>query len=97
MKETAHVALCEVTLRLFGIDSLKAKRGIKKSLMARLHNRFNVAVSEVRHLDAWDRLGIALTSVSNSRKVIDGTFSQVLTFLEEDRRFVVEDYSLTRV
>jgi uncharacterized protein YlxP (DUF503 family) len=95
MSEAVHVGLCEVTIRLFAIDSLKAKRGIKKSLMARLHNRFNVAVAEVRYHDSWDRLGLALVSVCTSRKVTDGVFSQVLTFLEDDLRGIVEDYSVT--
>jgi len=97
MKETTHVALCEVTIRLFAIESLKVKRGIKKSAMARLRNRFNVSIAEVRFLDSRELIGLALAGVSNSRKVLDGLFSDVLTFLEQDLRLVVEDFSLTHL
>ncbi|MBI4862327.1 MAG: DUF503 domain-containing protein [Candidatus Riflebacteria bacterium] len=91
------MGLCEVRIRLWAIDSLKAKRGIAKSLLARMHNRFNVAVAEVRYLDSKEHLGLAVVSVANSRKVVDGLLSSVVTFLEDDLRFEVEDLALTYV
>ena len=90
---TAHVGVAEVRIRLTAIDSLKAKRGISKSLIARVHNKFNVSISEVHHLDSKDLLGIAVAAVANSRATVDGVLAQVVTFMEEDRRFEVEDYS----
>ena len=97
VKTVAHVGVCELTLRLFGIESLKAKRGIARSLIARIHNRFNVSVSEVHFLDSKELLGIGLACVSNSRPVIDSLFAQVVRFMEEDRRFEIESYSTTFV
>ncbi|MDP3793591.1 MAG: DUF503 domain-containing protein, partial [Candidatus Uhrbacteria bacterium] len=41
------VGLCRVWLRLPQNHSLKDKRQVVKSLIARLHNKFNVAVAEV--------------------------------------------------
>lgn len=94
---TAHVGIAEVTIRLFAIDSLKGKRGIAKSLIARVHNRFNVSIAEVHHLDSHDLLGVAVAAVANSRKVVDGTLAEVVSFMEDDRRFEVESYSTTFV
>ena len=90
---TAHVGVAEVTIRLSAIDSLKAKRGIAKSLIARVHNRFNVSVSEVHHLDSMDLLGVGVAAIANSRATVDGVLAQVIQFMEEDRRFEVEEVS----
>lgn len=92
-----HVGITQVTLRLHAIDSLKAKRGISKSLVAGLRNRFNVSVSEVEHQDSKRYLGLGLASVSSSRAVIDQTFMKVMEVLQDDRRFELEEYEQTYV
>lgn len=90
-----HIGTCELRLRLHQIDSLKAKRGICKNLVAQLRNRFNVSVSEVEHLDSKEYLGLGIGAVSSSRAVIDQSFMRILEVLSDDRRFEVEDYSQT--
>jgi uncharacterized protein YlxP (DUF503 family) len=94
---TVHVGLCEMTLRLFGIDSLKAKRGISRSLIARLHNRFNLSISEIGHQDSRERLGLALAAVSGSRAGADSVIAHAVQFVADDRRVVLETYSTTFV
>jgi uncharacterized protein YlxP (DUF503 family) len=89
----AHVGIAEVTIRLHAIDSLKGKRGIAKSLIARVHNRFNVSIAEVHHLDSHQLLGITVAAVSSSKKVTDAVLAEVVSFMEEDRRFEVESFS----
>jgi uncharacterized protein YlxP (DUF503 family) len=95
--DTAHVGIAEVTIRLAAIDSLKGKRSIAKSLMARIHNRFNVSIAEVHFQDSRDLLGLAVAAVASSRRVVDALLAEVVKFMEEDRRFEVEDYSTTFV
>lgn len=93
----AHVGIAEVLIRLYRIDSLKGKRGIAKSLIARVHNRFNVSISEVHHLDSHDLLGLVVAAVAGSRPAVDRTLDEVVKFMEDDRRFEVESYSTTFV
>src|SRR5436305_212921 len=93
--DTAHVGLCEVTLRLHMIESLKEKRAIRNSLITRLRNRFNVSASEIRFQDSKTYLGVTFVSVSSSRKVIDSEFNEILQRLESDGRFIVEHYNHT--
>lgn len=90
---TTHVGIANVTIRLTAIDSLKGKRGIAKSLLGRIQNRYNVSIAEVRYQDSLDLLGVAVAAVGNSRKVVDALLAEVVQFMEEDRRFEVEDYS----
>jgi uncharacterized protein YlxP (DUF503 family) len=41
----AKIGLCEIEFYLAGVRSLKEKRGILKSMLAKMRNEFNVAVS----------------------------------------------------
>lgn len=53
--------------------SLKAKRGVLKSIAAKLRNELKVSVAEVDHQDLWQRatLGVAIAAGSEigARKV----------------------------
>ena len=50
-------------------NSLKAKRKVVKSILARVKNNFNVAIAEVDYHDKWQRsvLGVAVVSTAICR------------------------------
>ena len=73
-----HVFSAEFHLHLPS-RSLKGKRGIVKSIMARARNRFNVAVAEVDLQDVPGSALIGFATVASGRA--DGR--QVLERLEE--------------
>ena len=60
--------LLRIELHLPAATSLKAKRGVVKSLIAALRNALNVSVAEVDHQDLWQRctLGIAMAAGSET-------------------------------
>lgn len=62
-----------VEMHLPACSSLKAKRAVVKSVMARLRNDLRVSVAEVDHQDLWQRctLGVAIAAGSEggARKV----------------------------
>ena len=60
-----HIGACRLTFRLPGNDSLKGKRQVSRSLIARLRQRFNLAVAEVDGMDRHQTLVIGFTCVSN--------------------------------
>ncbi len=60
-----RVYTCQVQLYLTS-QTLKEKRGIIKSILARSRNRFNVAAAEVEHHDRKDMAVLAFVTVSNS-------------------------------
>ncbi len=41
------IGACTITLQLYGLRSLKEKRSIVKSVLARMRSKFNVAAAEV--------------------------------------------------
>ena len=59
--------------------SLKGKRGIVKSILARSRNRFNVSCAEVDRQDEWGVAVLGFASVSSDRL----RARQILEQLEE--------------
>ncbi|MDE0884363.1 MAG: DUF503 domain-containing protein [Myxococcota bacterium] len=56
-----------IELHVHGSQSLKQKRGVVKSIVQRLRNRFNISVSEVGGQETWQRavLGLAVVGVDD--------------------------------
>jgi uncharacterized protein YlxP (DUF503 family) len=80
-----HVGVCRVSLRLPGNQSLKGKRGVARSIIARVRARFNVAIAEVEDNDAWQRLTLGISSVSNSGPLANEVLCRVVDYIQETR------------
>ena len=84
-----------IELRIPGNQSLKGKRQVVKSLIARLHNRYNVAVAEVENNDRWQVATLGVACVSNSAPHAREILEDVVTFVEADRLDLqVSDYAI---
>ena len=89
------VATCVVKLRLEGVFSLKDKRRILKSLLARLPQHFNVAVAEVDCQDMWHTAVIALVTVGNDGGYLHGLLEKTVAWIERERPDVpIDAYSI---
>jgi uncharacterized protein YlxP (DUF503 family) len=86
------VAIAQLDLHLPESGSLKAKRGILKSLKDRIHNQFNVSVAEVDHHDLWQRALLGVAAVSNDRRYADGLLAQVVRLVESHPAVALIDY-----
>ncbi len=62
------IGACRLTFHLPGNDSLKGKRQVSRSVIDRLHQRFNVAAAEVDANDRHQTLVIGVACVSNDAK-----------------------------
>ncbi len=79
------VGLCRVWLRLPENHSLKEKRGLIKSLTARLHKKFNVAVAEVGDHDRWQMTSLGITCVTTSESHAHQMMASVVAFIRSER------------
>lgn len=79
------VGVCRVVLRIPENHSLKGKRQLLKSLTARIHNRFNVAVAEVDNHDSWQLASIGVTCVANDDRHADQVLASVVAFIRQER------------
>jgi len=88
------VGILTVKLHLPGIDSLKGKRMIIKSLKDRLRNTFNVSVSEIGNLDEWTLSELGLSTVGPDHDRIQSVISKALGFIESDRNVYVVEHQM---
>lgn len=89
------VVTCVIRLRLDGVHSLKEKRRILKSVLARLPQKFNVAAAEVDCQDVWQTAVIALVTVGNDDGYLHGLLEKAVAWLERERPDVpIDAYSI---
>jgi uncharacterized protein YlxP (DUF503 family) len=79
------VVTCVITLELGGVRSLKEKRSILKSIIARLHREFNLSVAEVDGHDAWGLGVLGLAAVGNDKAYLHSLMEKSVTWIEKQR------------
>jgi len=79
------IGLCRVSLRLPENSSLKGKRQVLKSLIARLHNRFNVSAAEIDDHDSWQLASLGVSCVSNDERHANQVLASVVAFIQAER------------
>jgi uncharacterized protein YlxP (DUF503 family) len=81
------VGVLTATMYMQGINSLKDKRHVVKSVIGRLQSRFNVSVSEVEHQDSKTCAVLGMAVVSNERVFVEQQLDAILNFMRNDGRF----------
>jgi uncharacterized protein YlxP (DUF503 family) len=79
------VGACRITLRLPENHSLKGKRKVIKSLISRLHNRFNVSAAEVDSQDSWQSAVIGVSCTSSDEQHASEVLASVMDFVRHER------------
>jgi hypothetical protein len=92
------VGLCRVRLRLPENQSLKGKRQVLKSLIARIHNRFNVSAAEIGDHDSWQMASLGISCVSTTADHAHQVLSNVVAFIHNERQDAeIVDYRIEMV
>ena len=79
------VGISQITLHLPECHSLKDKRQVIKSVLARARQRFEVAIAEVENQDLWQSAVLGVSCVSNSGQHADEILQHVVRYIEETR------------
>ena len=77
------VGAAVVELHVHASQSLKQKRGVVRSVVQRVRNRFNVAVAEIGGQDTWQRAVLGITTTGIDRTQVRGVLTRVLVFIED--------------
>ncbi len=80
-----HLGIARVVLHLAESHSLKQKRTVVKSVIARLRNRFNVAVAEVDSQDSWGVATLGIVCVSTDPRHANEIIDKVVAFIASER------------
>jgi uncharacterized protein YlxP (DUF503 family) len=76
------VATALLKLHLPQAHSLKDKRRVVKSILARLHNEYAVSASEVEDQDLWQVATLGIAYVSNDASHANSVVSKAVAFVE---------------
>jgi uncharacterized protein len=89
------VGVCTLELEIPASHSLKDKRHVVKSLIARVRQSFNVSIAEVDSLDAWQIATIGIVCVSADANYAQGLLQKVIDNIERSRLdAVIADFSI---
>lgn len=75
-----NIGVLQLGIRLPESHSLKEKRQVTKSLVAQLHNRFNVSAAEVEDQDLWQSAVLGVACISNDKKHTNEVLNKALAF-----------------
>jgi uncharacterized protein len=78
--------LCEVELHIPAVSSLKGKRAVVKSLVARLRQDLNCSVAEIDHQDLWQRATLGVAVVSGTEHGVRTVANQVEQVVSREHR-----------
>lgn len=87
------VGILSVSLYIGGMTSLKDKRSVIKSILARIKAKFNVSAAETGMQDEWNRCELGFCCVSNEAAHADSMLATVIRYIENDGWLEVTDYS----
>lgn len=73
----------EVSLRLFEVYSLKEKRSITKSIVDKMHRKYNISSAEVDEMDNLNKAVVGFAVVSNNHRLNDKVLQNVLNDIDK--------------
>ena len=79
-----RIAVMSFRLHTPWVHSLKEKRMIVKSIIARLQNRFHVSVAEIEEQDTHQIIVIGVASIIPNNSVADSMMDEISKFIEEN-------------
>ncbi len=83
--QTMIIGLCTLQLSIPMALSLKEKRQVVKSLIARVRNEFNVSIAEVDDQDLWQSAVLAIACVSTAQSHAHSQLEAVVRFIDRQR------------
>lgn len=79
----AQVGVLLIKFRLPENASLKGKRQVVKSVIARIKNRFNVSAAEVGDNDLWQLATVGVSTIGSDSRQINEVLSKAMDFVNE--------------
>lgn len=88
------IGTAKIYTRISWAHSLKEKRMISRSLIAKVKNKFNVSICEVEDNDVHKSLVIGIACVSNDKRHVNSQIDEIINFLYENTEIEVVDIAI---
>lgn len=79
------IGVCTLVLDIPASHSLKDKRRVVKSILAKVRNQFNVSIAEVDANDTWQLAVLGIACVSNDASHAHGLLTKVVETITNSR------------
>lgn len=76
------VGTLKLSLYTHNNQSLKEKRRVVKSIVAKVHKKFNVSIAEIGSNDKWQMIELGISAVGNDRRFVNSALENILSFLD---------------
>jgi uncharacterized protein YlxP (DUF503 family) len=76
------VGILKLQLAIPENHSLKGKRGVVKSIQARVGNEFNVSVTECGDQELWQSAVLGFAAAGTSQTVVEATLRRIIDFVD---------------
>lgn len=76
------VGILKLKLAIPENHSLKGKRGVLKSIQARVSHQFNVSVTECGDQELWQSAVLGFAAAGTSQPVVEATLQKIIDFVE---------------
>lgn len=88
------VGTAKIHIRISWAHSLKEKRMVSRSLIAKVKNKFNVSICEVEDNDVHKSLVVGIACISNDKRHANSQIDEVINFLYENTETEVMDVEI---
>lgn len=76
------IGTIKLSLYIHDNHSLKEKRKVVKSIVAKVQRRFNVSIAEVGSNDKWQMIELGIGAVGNDRRFVNSVLDNILSYLD---------------
>jgi uncharacterized protein YlxP (DUF503 family) len=77
-----RIGVAVVELHVHGSRSLKEKRGVVRSIIQRLRNRYNLSVAEVAGQETWQRALLGISLVGSEAPKVRRNLEAAIDFID---------------
>jgi hypothetical protein len=78
------IGTCIVEFYIPCSRSLKDKRRVLKSTLAKIRNKFNVSVAEINSHELWSKAVIGIVCIDNDSRHANKVLSNIINMLENE-------------
>jgi len=85
------IATVKIKLYAPWVHSLKEKRMVVKSIIAKSKNKFNISIAEVSEQDRHQTIVLGVACVSAGISQADNTIDKLLKFIEKSNQVEIQE------
>lgn len=88
------IGACTVELIIYESNSLKDKRQVIKSIIAKIQAKYNISIAEVDLNETWKNSVIGFACVTNDTSHANKMVSNVINFIDRDNRVEITNHNI---